>query len=52
MPHDFLRPRRIREHVFTAETVDTRRLREESALSREDALPGIEEDLASGIHNW
>lgn len=52
MPDDLLGPRVVGEDVLAAETVNTRSLRELAALAREDALPGIEEHLATGVDHW
>lgn len=45
-------PEWICQHILAAETVDTRRLREEAALPVEDAFPGVEEHIATCIHHW
>lgn len=44
-------PEWICEHILAAEAVDTRRLGEEAALPVEDALPGVEEHIATCIHH-
>lgn len=49
VPDDLLGPGGIREHVLSAEAVDARRLREETALPGEDALPRVEEHLATRV---
>lgn len=51
VPDDLLWPREVREHVLAAKTVDARRLREEATLTREDALPRVEEHLAPRVHH-
>lgn len=51
VPDDLLWPREVREHVLAAEAVNAGRLREEAALTREDALPRVEEHLAPRVHH-
>lgn len=51
MPHDLLRPRQVRQHVLATEAVDSRRLREETSLPVEDALPRVEEHVTPRVHH-